>query len=119
MGADLIIGGDGERSFCWDALLGQPDLRYSSGDILFRTVIPVQKLQKDPSLEDLVDTPSINFWLGPEAHALAYMAGDGLLNLVSISPDVPGAQASFGPQPADMDQTRKSIKQWDYRFQKL
>lgn len=119
MEADLIIGADGERSFCRDALLGQPDPPHPSGDIVFRTVIPVQKLQKDPSLEALVNPPSIHFWLGPEAHALAYMLGDGLLNLVLICPDFPGAQATFGPQPADMDQIRKSVRQWDYKFQKL
>ena len=119
MKADLIIGADGERSFCRDALLGHPDPPHPSGDIVFRTVISVQELRKDPSLEALINPPSIHFWLGPEAHALAYMLGDGLLNLVLSCPDSPSAQATFGSQPADMDQIRNSFKTWDPRFQKL
>ena len=110
MEADLIIGADGENSFCRDALLGRPDPPHPTGHMVFRTVISVQELRKDPSLEALTNPPSIHFWLGPEAHALAYMLGDGLLNLVLICPDFPGAQATFGPQPADMDQIRKSVK---------
>lgn len=117
--ADLIIGADGERSFCRDSLLGHPDPPHPSGDIVFRTVIPVEKLQNDPALTGLIDPPAVHFWLGPDAHALAYMLGDGLLNLVLIHPDFPGAQATFGPQPADMDQIRNSVKQWDSDFKKL
>lgn len=117
--ADLIIGADGERSFCRDALLGYPDPPHPSGDIVFRTVIPVEKLQRDPTLTSLIDPPAVHFWLGPDAHALAYMLGDGLLNLVLINSDFPGAQATFGPQPADMDQFRDSVKHWDYKFKKL
>lgn len=117
--ADLVIGADGERSFCRDALLGRPDPPHPSGDIVYRTVIPVEKLQEDPELIGLRDPPAVHFWLGPDAHALAYMLGDGLLNLVLIRPDFVGAQATFGPQPADMDQIRDSVKQWDYKFKKL
>lgn len=117
--ADLIIGADGERSFCRDALLGHPDPPHPSGDIVFRTVIPVLKLQEDTELVGLINPPAIHFWLGPDAHALAYILGDGLLNLVLVRPDFPGAQATFGPQPADMDLVKDSVKQWDYKFQKL
>lgn len=117
--ADLIVGADGERSFCRDALLGHPDPPHPSGDIVFRTVIPVEKLQEDSALTGLIDPPAIHFWLGPDAHALAYILGDGLLNLVLVRPDFPDAQVTFGPQPADMDLIKGSVKQWDYNFQRL
>lgn len=117
--ADLIVGADGERSFCRDALLGHPDPPHPSGDIVFRTVIPVAKLQEDTALTGLINPPAIHFWLGPDAHALAYILGDGLLNLVLVRPDFPGAEATFGPQPADMELIKDSVKQWDYKFQRL
>ena len=117
--ADLIIGADGERSLCRDALLGHPDPPRPSGDTVFRTVIPVAQLQKDTALAGLINPPAIHFWLGPDAHALAYILGDGLLNLVLVCPDFPGAQATCGPQPADMDLMKDSVKQWDSKFRKL
>lgn len=68
----------------------------------------------------LLNPPAIHFWLGPNAHALAYaLKEDGLLNIVLICPDYPSAQATFGPQPADMDQIRCFIKPWDHKFKKL
>lgn len=118
--ADLIIGADGERSFCRDALLGQPDPPHHSGDIVFRTVIPVGKVREDPELNGLLLPPAIHFWLGPDAHALAYaLKEDGLLNVVLIRPDYHGAQATFGPQQADLDQIKVSVQKWDSRFKKL
>lgn len=118
--ADLIIGADGERSFCRDALLGYPDPPQHSGDIVFRILIPVEKVREDAELIDLLDPPAVHTWLGPDAHALAYtLKAEGLLNVVLIRPDYPGVEATFGPQQADMDHIRGSIKQWDRRFKKL
>lgn len=76
--ADLIIGADGERSFCRDSLLGHPDPPHPSGDIVCRTVIPVEKLLEDPELTGLLNPPAIHFWLGPNAHALAYALKVGI-----------------------------------------
>ncbi len=84
-----------------------------------RTVIPVEMLWEYPALTGLINPPAVHFWLGPDAHALACMSGDSLLNLVLIRPDFPGAQVTFGPQPADMDEIRNSVKEWDYKFKEL
>ncbi len=118
--ADLIIGADGERSFCRSALLGHPDPPKPSGDIVFRTVIPLQILREDPDLMGFVDPPAVHLLLGPDAHALVYtLKEDGLLNLVLILPDCSGADATLGTQPVDMDQIRDSVKEWDIKFKKL
>ena len=117
--ADLIVGADGERSFCRDSLLGCPDPPRPSGDDVFRIVIPEEKLQEDPALAGLVNPPTVHYWLGPNAHAVAYALGDGLLNLVLILPNARGAEATFGPQPADMDQIRDSVTDWNSTFRKL
>ena len=118
--ADLIIGADGERSFCRDALLGHPDPPHHSGDVVFRTVIPIEKLRGDSELVGLLEPPAVHFWLGSDAHALSYsLKEDGLLNVILIRPDHPDAQATFGPQQVEMDHLRGSIKQWDRSFKKL
>ena len=118
--ADLIIGADGERSFCRDALLGHPDPPHHSGDIVFRTVIPIEKLRGDLELVGLLEPPAVHFWLGPDAHALSYsLKEDGLLNVVLIRPEFPDAQATFGPQQVEMGQFRGSVKHWDRAFKKL
>ena len=70
--ADLIIGADGERSFCRSALLGHLDPSKPSGDIVFRTVVPIQLMRESPELMALVDPPAIHYMLGPNAHALVY-----------------------------------------------
>ena len=118
--ADLIIGADGERSFCRDALLGHPDPPHHSGDIVFRTVIPIEKLRGDSELFGLLEPPAVHYWLGPNAHAVAYsLKEDGLLNIALIRPDIPDAQATFGPQQVEMDHFRGSVKQWDRTLKKL
>ena len=118
--ADLIIGADGERSFCRSALLGHPDPPKPSGDIVFRTVVPIQLMRENPELMAFVDPPAIHYMLGPNAHALVYtLKEDGLLNLVLILPDYPGTDATLGAQPVDMDQIRISVKEWDIKFRKL
>lgn len=118
--ADLIIGADGERSFCRDALLGHPDPPHHSGDIVYRIVIPIEKLRGDSELIGLVEPPAVHFWLGPDAHALSYsLKEDGLLNVVLIRRAYPDTQATFSPEQVEMDHLRGSVKQWDRTFRKL
>ena len=115
----LIIGADGERSFCRDSLLGYPDPPHPSGDVVFKVVLPKDKLQNNRALAGLVDPPAIHFRRGPNVHALAYTLGDGLLDLVLILPDSPSARVTIGARPADLRHAEHLVKEWDPQSQRL
>ena len=117
---DMIIGSDGERSFCRDALLGYPNPPHSSGDIVLRITVPTQDVLCHQGLLELVAPPCVNIWLGPGAHVLSYaLMEDGLLNIVLICADYPGSQVSFGPQKAEISQVRDIFNDWDSKLKAL
>ena len=119
LAADFMIGADGERSFYRDALFGHPDPPHHSGDIVYRTVIPIEKLRGDSELICLVEPPAVHFWLGPDAHTLSYsLKEDGLLDVVLIRRGYPDAQATSSPEQVEMDHLRDSAEQWDRTFKK-
>ena len=118
--ADLVIGRDGERSLSRNALIGRPDPPKHSGDIVFRTAVPISRQCGREELQELLDPPSVHFWLGPNAHALSYTLKEaGLLNVVLVCPDYSDSQVSLGPQAADIAEVKKVVEDWYPRFKTL
>ena len=117
--ADLVVGCDGEHSICREALLGRKDAPRSSGDVVFRVVIPLGLLEGDALLKSFIDPPCVHAWYEPNSHAVAYQSQkDGMFNVVLTLPETEGA-ARIGSQPASLDELRVACRDWDPRFRKM
>ena len=81
--ADLVVGCDGLRSVCREALVGHPDPPYETGDIAYRILVPAEVMKPHPELAELLDNPAINVWMGPGGHVVCYLLkGGNLYNIV-------------------------------------
>ena len=117
---DVIIGADGERSFCRERLYGRKEALQSSGDQVFRITVKSDDIVQHDHLADLVDPPHINFWVGPDANAVTYpLKREGLLNIVLTHAHKPGERIYYGPQKVAVLEVRKAFDGWDPRFQAL
>ncbi|RFU26959.1 hypothetical protein B7463_g9381, partial [Scytalidium lignicola] len=86
--ADLIIGADGLKSACREALLRRADPPKLMGDLAYRIIVKAEDMLKHPDLVELVDNPAINVWMGPDSHVVCYLPkGGGLYNIVLIRPN--------------------------------
>jgi len=70
--ADLVIGADGVKSISRQYVIGEPDEPTPTGDAAYRAMIPTDLLLADPELKDLVETPEMITWLGPQRHIVGY-----------------------------------------------
>ena len=118
-GGDVIFGADGERSVCRDELLGHPDPPRGIGDTIFRTAIKRSDVLRRPNLVELVEQPSINLWLGPEAHAVAYVLRNEILNVGLVKADKASTEVMYGPQRADIEELREVYSGWDPKLREL
>lgn len=110
--ADVILGADGLKSVCREALLGRPDPPCFTGDLAYRIIIKAEDMKKHPNLRELVEKPAINYWMGPHAHVVCYLLkGGGLYNVVLICPDNLPSQVNTAK--ADLEEMRDFFKQWD------
>ncbi|KAI1845196.1 hypothetical protein JX265_006966 [Neoarthrinium moseri] len=114
--SDVILGADGERSFCRSALLGRADLPRNTGDVVFRIAVPrrdIATADAHPSKE-LTRQASVNLWMGPDAHGVSYLLRNDILNVVLVHADHSGTQeVMFGPQKADLDELKRVFSGWD------
>ena len=117
--ADLVLGADGEHSVCREFLLGRRDPPHSSGDMVFRLLIPISQISLHPSLASLVKPLSVHAWYGPKSHSVCYpLANEGIFNIVLIFPEEQDS-LTIGPQLADIDDVRHRCRDWDPVFQHL
>ena len=83
--ADLVIGCDGLRSICREALVGHADPPHETGDIAYRILVPAEDMKRHEELHEFVQSPAINFWMGPDGHAVCYLLkGGNLYNIVLL-----------------------------------
>ncbi|KAI1628978.1 salicylate hydroxylase [Exophiala viscosa] len=115
---DLIIGADGLKSVCREALLGHPDPPHLTGDLAYRITVPAEDMKKHPLLADLVAVPNINFWLGPSSHVVCYLLkGGNLYNIVIACPD--NLPKFVNQQKADLEEMHAIFKEWDPKLRAL
>lgn len=118
MTADLIVGADGINSRLREIFVGHPDPPTLTGDLAYRILLDAEEMRRDPELRQLVDEPQVNYWLGPDAHAVNYvLRGGKLFNMVLLVPDdmPPGTNTTAG----DVEEMRAYFKDWDPRIGKL
>ncbi|OCK85081.1 FAD/NAD(P)-binding domain-containing protein [Lepidopterella palustris CBS 459.81] len=116
--ADLVVGADGIHSRCREILLGREDPPLLTGDLAYRLLLKTEEMMKDPELRGFVEDPQVNYWLGPDAHAVNYvLRGGELFNMVLLVPDDMPAGAST--LAGNVEEMRALYKDWDPRIPKL
>lgn len=117
---DVIIGADGDRSFCRSKILGRPDPPEPTGRLVYRLTIELNDLREDSDLRFLVDPPGINCWMGPRAHAVSYeLTYNGILNFILVCPDPVEGRIQLGPQDANKKELKCFLTGWDPVLSKL
>jgi salicylate hydroxylase len=116
--ADLVIGADGLKSVTREALLGRKDPPRLTGDLAYRIIVKVSDMRQHPNLLPLIETPAINYWLGPDSHVVGYrMKGGDLYNIVLCCPDT--LPEMVNTQKADVEEMRGIFGSWDPRLKEL
>jgi salicylate hydroxylase len=118
MTSDLLVGADGINSKLREVFLGKPDPPVMTGDLAYRLLIDTSLMLDDPELRPFVESPQVNYWVGPGAHAVNYvLKGGKLFNMVLLVPDdIPeGTNIASG----DADEMRAHFADWDPRLSKL
>ncbi|OAK93586.1 FAD/NAD(P)-binding domain-containing protein [Phaeosphaeriaceae sp. SRC1lsM3a] len=116
--ADLIVGADGINSKCREILLGHEDPPLLTGDLAYRLLLNTEDMMKDPELRGFVEDPQVNYWIGPDAHAVNYvLRGGKLFNMVLLVPD--DMPAGANTLSGNVEEMRALYKEWDPRIPKL
>ena len=85
---DLVVGADGIRSRCREALLSRSDPPLPTGDLAYRIILTADQLKDDEDLQKWVENPQVHFWVGPYSHVVGYSVRNGqMFNLVLLCPD--------------------------------
>lgn len=109
--ADLIIGADGLWSTCRSVFLGQFDAPLPTGDLAFRIVLNLSQIE-DPKLRKMVQEPGVRFWIGPDAHVVAYsLRGGNMYNVVLLVPD--DLPESVARMEGSLEEMRGLFEGWD------
>jgi salicylate hydroxylase len=113
--ADLVVGADGINSTLREIMLGHPDPPTPTGDLAYRLLLKTSEMLKDEELRELVTNPQVNYWLGPDMHAVNYvLKGGELFNMVLLVPDdMPKDGAST--LEGNVVEMRELYKDWDPR----
>lgn len=119
--ADLLVGADGLWSKCRERFLLSknqiPDAPLPTGDLAYRIVLDASNIT-DSSLKPLITDPTVNFWIGPGAHCVAYsLRGGTMYNVVLLCPD--DLPPGVARQTASLDEMRKLFESWDPLLNRL
>ncbi|KAL0568167.1 hypothetical protein V5O48_013826 [Marasmius crinis-equi] len=117
--ADLIIGADGIKSAVRRSVLeNELPLGINTGDMAYRVLVPTDSFKDDPELQELIDNPRVNCWMGPGRHIIGYSIRErNIYNLVMIGPD-DGSMESWTAR-GTVEEVREFFKGWEPRIQKL
>ncbi len=108
---DVILGADGLWSRTRNLMLQREVPPQPTGDLAYRIILDLEDI-KDPELRRLVSNPSVNFWIGPNSHAVGYSVRQGLTyNLVLLRPD--DLPVDISRAAADVEEMRKLFQHWD------
>ncbi|KAI1907207.1 hypothetical protein LOZ61_006277 [Ophidiomyces ophidiicola] len=113
--ADIVLGADGLKSVCREALLGHADPPRLTGDLAYRIIVKAEDMRAHPELSEFLEQPCINYWMGPDAHAVCYfLQGGGLYNIVLICPD--NLPELVNIAQADLEEMHTLFENWDPRL---
>ncbi|TGO23842.1 hypothetical protein BPAE_0120g00210 [Botrytis paeoniae] len=116
--ADLVVGADGIFSKLREVMLGREDEPHLTGDLAYRLLSSTKDMLADEELADFVKNPQVNYWMGPNMHAVNYvLRGGELFNMVLLVPDDMPAGATT--LEGNVEEMRALFKDWDPRIPKL
>ncbi|KAF9895260.1 hypothetical protein FE257_000162 [Aspergillus nanangensis] len=117
---DLLVGADGVFGKLTEVLLGRVDAPVKTGDLAYRLLLSTEEMRKDPELEGFVNDPQVNYWLGPDAHAVNYVLRNGeLFNMVLLVPDDIPEESLASSVQGNVEEMCALFEGWDPRIQKL
>ncbi|KAI0156242.1 hypothetical protein BJ166DRAFT_555206 [Pestalotiopsis sp. NC0098] len=120
MDADLVVGCDGINSTLRELLLGRADPPVLTGDLAYRLLLDTDAMRQDPELRSFVETPTVNYWLGPDAHAVNYvLKGGKQFNMVLLVPDDIPRDSPSNTVAGNVEEMQAYFKDWDPRISKL
>lgn len=120
MAADLVVGCDGINSTLREMLLGHADPPVLTGDLAYRLLLDTDAMRADPDLKSFVETPTVNYWLGPDAHAVNYvLKGGKQFNMVLLVPDDIPRDSPSNTVAGNVEEMQAYFKDWDPRISKL
>lgn len=92
-------------------MLGRNDPPLPTGDLAYRIVLASDQIS-DPKLRKMVQTPACRFWVGPDAHVVAYsLRGGAMYNVVLLVPDDLGE--GVARSEGNVDEMKKLFEGWD------
>ncbi|KAF4125871.1 salicylate hydroxylase [Geosmithia morbida] len=117
--SDLVVGADGINSTLRERLLEKPDPPQLTGDLAYRLLLPASEMLKDPDLRPFIEDPQVNYWVGPDKHAVNYvLKGGELFNMVLLVPDDMPADGG-NTLAGDIEEMRNHFADWDPRLGKM
>lgn len=117
---DVVLGADGLWSATRAKFLGQPSPAKFTGDCAFRIVIKTADLHGPDKveLEDFIRSATVNFWIGPAMHVVAYtMRAAEVYNIVLLCPD--DLPADVAKIEGDVGEMRRVFEPWDPLLKKF
>ncbi|PWY69066.1 FAD dependent oxidoreductase [Aspergillus heteromorphus CBS 117.55] len=118
--ADLVVSADGVFGKLTEVMLGRPDPPIRTGDLAYRLLLSTEEMRKDPELRPFVTDPQVNYWLGPDQHAVNYVLRNGeLFNMVLLVPDDIPEESLASTVEGNVEEMCALFEGWDPRIQKL
>ncbi len=117
---DVVLCADGLWSFTRSQFLDKPSPAILTGDLAYRIVINTDDLTGPdaPELQNFIRSSTVNFWVGPGTHVVAYtMRAGSVYNIVLLCPD--NLPESVSKADGDVQEMQRLFEGWDPILQKF
>ena len=111
---DVVVCADGLWSTTRSQFLRRESRAILTGDLAYRIVINTKDLSGPdaPELKKFIENSTVNFWVGPGTHVVAYtMRAGSVYNIVLLCPD--NLPAEVTKTEGDLEEMKKLFEGWD------
>jgi salicylate hydroxylase len=111
---DVVVCADGLWSSTRSQFLGKPSPAILTGDLAYRIVINTANLSGPdaPKLRKWIADSTVNFWIGPDTHVVAYtMRAGEMYNIVLLCPD--NLPLEVTKTEGDLQEMKTLFEGWD------